>query len=231
MLTRTPAVRFTMVASLAIAVLSVAVWSYCAASQIPEPKTEPKIIDPGDATRAPSDAVVLFDGKDLSKWVSLKDGGPAKWEVKDGAMVVVRGTGDIRTKQEFDDFQLHIEWATPAEVVGESQGRGNSGVFLQGRYEVQVLDSYNNKTYYHGQAGSIYKQYAPLVNVSRKPGEWQTYDIIYHAPRFDEQGKLLAPGTITLLQNGVLVQDHVEIKGGTAAAGAPKYHAHGLKEP
>ena len=124
MLTRTPSVRFTMFASLAIAVPGVAVWSYCAASQIPDPKTEPKIIDPGDATRAPSDAVVLFDGKDLSKWVSLKDGGPAKWEVKDGAMVVVRGAGDIRTKQEFDDFQLHIEWATPAEVVGE----GRAGV-------------------------------------------------------------------------------------------------------
>jgi Domain of Unknown Function (DUF1080) len=141
MLSRTSSIRFAMFASLAIAVAATAVWSYCGASQIPEPKAEPKIIDPGDATRAPSDAIVLFDGKDLSNWVSVKDGGPAKWEVKDGAMVVVRGTGDIRTKQEFDDFQLHIEWATPAEIVGESQGRGNSGVFLQGLYEVQVLDS------------------------------------------------------------------------------------------
>src|SRR5215467_13553149 len=229
MLTRTPAVRFTMFASLSIAVLSVAVWSYCAASQIPEPKTEPKIIDPGDATRAPSDAVVLFDGKDLSKWVSLKDGGPAKWEVKDGAMVVVRGTGDIRTKQEFDDFQLHIEWATPAEVVGESQGRGNSGVFLQGRYEVQVLDSYNNKTYFHGQAGSIYKQYAPLVNACRKPGEWQTYDVIFKAPKFDEQGKVTERARITVLQNGVLVQNNVEIYGNTWHDKPALYIAHGPK--
>src|SRR5262244_3950948 len=140
MLKRTPSVRFTMFASLAIAVLSVAVWSYCAASQIPAPKTEPKIIDPGDATRAPSDAIVLFDGKDLSNWASVNGEGPAKWEVKDGAMVVVRRTGAIRTKREFDDIQLHIEWATPAEVVGDDQGRGNSGVFLQGRYELQVLD-------------------------------------------------------------------------------------------
>src|SRR5215470_8463441 len=231
MLIRTPSVRFTMFASLAIAVLSVAVWSYCAASQIPEPKTEPKIIDPGDATRAPSDAVVLFDGKDLSKWVSLKDGGPAKWEAKDGSMVVARGTGSIRTKREFDDIQLHIEWATPAEVVGDDQGRGNSGIFLQGVYEVQVLDSYNNKTYFHGQAGSIYKQYAPLVNACRKPGEWQTYDIIYHAPRFDADGILQKPGTVTVLQNGVLVQDNVEIKGSTGPAGAPKYQAHPLKQP
>src|SRR5215468_11021029 len=137
MLTRILSVRFAMFASLAILIGAAAVWSYCAASQIPEPKVEPKIIDPGDATRAPSDAIVLFDGKDLSNWASAKDGGPAKWEVKDGAIVVVRGAGDIRTKREFDDFQLHIEWATPSEVVGESQGRGNSGVFLQGRYEVK----------------------------------------------------------------------------------------------
>jgi hypothetical protein len=146
-------------------------------------------------------------------------------------VATVNGTGSIATKQAFGDCQLHVEWASPAEVNGEGQGRGNSGIYLQGRYEVQVLDSYHNQTYYHGQAGSIYKQYAPLVNVCRKPGEWQAYDIIYHAPRFDGGGKLQKPATVTVLQNGVLVQDHVEIKGGTSYKGAPKYEAHPLKQP
>jgi hypothetical protein len=228
MLTRISSVRFAMFASLAIAVAAAAAWSYFAAVQIPEPKTEPKIIDSGDATRAPSDAVVLFDGKDLSNWVSVNGEGPAKWEVKDGAMVVVRGTGAIRTKREFDDVQLHIEWATPAEVVGESQGRGNSGVFLQGRYEIQVLDSYNNKTYFHGQAGAIYKQYPPLVNACRKPGEWQTYDIIYHAPIFGDDGRVKKKATITALHNGVLIQDHAEVFGTTIHEPVfPKYEKHG----
>jgi len=194
--------------------------------EVPPPKEEPKIIDAGPP---PADAIVLFDGKDLSQWKSDK-GGPAMWDVKDG-VATVNGTGSISTKRGFGDCQLHVEWATPAEVKGEGQGRGNSGVYLQGRYEVQVLDSYNNKTYYHGQAGSIYKQSAPLVNVSRKPGEWQTYDIIYHAPRFNEKRELVKPGTVTLLQNGVLVQDNVAIRGGTAASGAPKYQFHSMKEP
>src|SRR6266436_68642 len=167
--------------------------------EIPPPKNEPRIIEPGPP---PSDAIILFDGRDLSRWKSDK-GGPAKWEVKDG-VAIVNGTGSIATKQEFSDCQLHIEWASPDEVKGEGQGRGNSGIFLQGRYELQVLDSYNNKTYFHGQAGAVYKQSAPLVNACREPGEWQTYDIIYHAPRFDDQGKLLKPATITVLQNGVL---------------------------
>ncbi len=228
MLTRTTSVRFALFASFAIAVSSVAAWSYGEAFQIPEPKTEPKIIDPGDASRAPSDAIVLFDGKDLSNWVTVNGGAPAKWDVKDGAMVVVRGTGAIRTKQEFDDVQLHIEWATPAEVVGEGQGRGNSGVFLQGKYEVQVLDSYNNKTYFHGQAGSVYKQYPPLVNASRKPGEWQTYDIIYHAPIFGDDGRVKKKATITVLHNGVLIQDHSEIFGPTTHEPVfPAYVKHG----
>src|SRR5204862_1827296 len=137
-------------------------------------------------------------------WVSEKDGSEAKWEIKDG-VATVNGTGSIRTKQEFGDCQLHVEWASPEEVKGEGQGRGNSGIYLQGRYELQVLDSYRNKTYYHGQAGAIYKQHAPLVNASREPGEWQTYDIIYHAPKF-EGDKLLKPATITVLHNGVLIQ-------------------------
>jgi len=200
-----------------------AAWHY---GEIPPPKDEPKIIEAGPP---PSDAIVLFDGKDLSQWQGDK-GGPAKWEVKDG-VATVNGTGNISTRRAFGDCQLHVEWATPVEVKGTGQGRGNSGVYLQGRYEVQVLDSYNNKTYYHGQAGAIYKQTAPLVNVCRRPGEWQTYEIIYHAPKFDPQGKLLAPATVTVLQNGVLVQDHTEIKGSTSFAGAPKYQAHSPKEP
>jgi len=195
--------------------------------EIPPPKAEPRVINPGPP---PSDAIVLFDGKGLSEWKSDKDGGPARWEIKDGA-ATVNGTGGISTKKSFGDCQLHIEWATPAEVKGEGQGRGNSGVFLQGRYEIQVLDSYDNKTYYHGQAGAVYKQHAPLVNACRKPGEWQAYDIIYHAPRFNEAGKLLKPATVTVLQNGVLIQDNVQIMGGTVNKGEPRYKAHPLKQP
>ena len=194
--------------------------------EIPPPKNEPRVIEPGPP---PSDAIVLFDGRNLSQWKGDKDG-PAKWEIKDG-VATVNGTGSISTKQEFGDCQLHIEWASPEEVKGEGQGRGNSGIFLSGRYELQVLDSYNNKTYYHGQAGSIYKQSAPLVNASREPGEWQTYDVIYRAPRFDAKGALLKPGAMTVLHNGVLVQDNTEIKGMTGPSGAPKYVAHALKEP
>jgi len=190
--------------------------------EIPPPKDEPRVIEPGPP---PSDAIILFDGEDLSQWKSDKDGGPARWTVKNG-FATVNGTGGISTKKSFGDCQLHIEWATPAEVKGEGQGRGNSGIFLQGHYEIQILDSY-----YHGQAGSVYKQYAPLVNACRKPGEWQAYDIIYRAPRFDNDGELLRPGTLTLLQNGVLVQDHVEILGPTARPGKPKYEVHPLKEP
>jgi hypothetical protein len=195
--------------------------------QVPPPKDEPRVVDPGPP---PSDAIILFDGGDLSQWKSDKDGGPAKWEIKDGA-AIVNGTGGISTKRGFGDCQLHIEWATPSEVKGEGQGRGNSGIFLQGRYEIQILDSYDNKTYYNGQAGAVYKQYAPLVNVCREPGEWQVYDIIYHAPRFDGTGRLLKPGTVTILQNGVLIQDNAEIQGPTARPGKPKYEAHPLKLP
>ena len=196
----------------------------------PPPKKEPPIITPGKtAGDAPSDAVVLFDGKDLSRWRSVNDGGEAKWKVKDGYAEVLRGTGDIATKQEFGDCQLHIEWATPTEAKGEGQERGNSGVFLMERYEVQVLDSYNNKTYYHGQAGAIYKQHAPLVNACRKPGEWQTYDIIFKAPKFDEQGKVTERARITVMQNGVLIQNNVEIYGNTWHDTAANYIAHGPK--
>jgi len=195
-------------------------------AEIPPPKDEPRVVNPGPP---PADAIVLFDGQDLNQWKNEKDG-PAKWDVKDGVMTVNQ-TGSILTKQAFGDCQLHVEWATPAEVKGNGQERGNSGVYLQGHYEVQVLDSYNNPTYFHGQAGSVYKQHAPLVNASRKPGEWQAYDIIFHAPRFDAAGKVLQPGTVTVLHNGVLVQDHAEILGATSHIGRPKYAAHPLKQP
>lgn len=185
---------------------------------------EPEVVTPGDRNEAPSDAIVLFDGKDLSKWKG-KDG-EAKWEVKNGAVTVVAGAGPIETKQEFGDVQLHIEWRTPKKVSGEGQGRGNSGIFLQGLYELQVLDSYNNRTYANGQAGSIYKQSIPLVNATKAPGEWQVYDIIYRAPEFSGK-ELTKAGRITVFLNGVLIQDHTEIKGTTEYIGAPKIIPHG----
>jgi hypothetical protein len=185
---------------------------------------EPAVVEPGPVGGPPSDAVVLFDGKDLSKW-----DGADKWEVKDG--YAISGGNDIQTKQGFGDCQLHVEWATPEKVEGDGQGRGNSGVFLMGLYEVQVLDSFNNKTYFDGQAAAIYKQHPPLVNACRKPGEWQTYDIIFEAPRFDAKKKLVRPAYITVLQNGVLVQNHFEIKGTTEWDQAPHYDAHPAKLP
>jgi hypothetical protein len=197
----------------------------------PAPKTAPAVVVPGRSNSdPPSDAIVLFDGRDLTRWRGA-DGGPAKWTVRDGYVEVAAGTGDIATAQKFGDAQLHIEWATPSVVKGEGQERGNSGVFLMGRYEVQVLDSYGNDTYYHGQAGAVYKQHAPLVNVSRKPGEWQAYDIIFHAPRFDEQGKVVDRARITVLQNGVLIQNNVEIYGNTYHDRPALYTAHPAEEP
>ena len=193
--------------------------------ELPAPSTEPSVINPGPP---PSDAVVLFNGKDLSAWTGT--GGEPKWEIEDGA-AIVNGSGSISTKESFGDCQLHIEWAAPADVKGEGQGRGNSGVYFQGRYEVQVLDSFTNKTYFHGQAAGIYKQHAPLVNAARKPGEWQAYDIVFHAPRFDVSGAVVRPGTFTVFHNGVLVQDHVEILGTTSHQGRPKYAAHGARLP
>ena len=184
----------------------------------------PPVVDPGPPGGPPSDAIVLFDGKDLSQW----EGGD-KWLVKDG-VATVKG-GGITSKQGFGDCQLHVEWAAPAEVSGKGQGRGNSGIYLMGRYEVQVLDSYNNETYPDGQAGSLYKQWPPLVNASRKPGEWQTFDIIFKAPRFDSDGKLASPGHVTVLHNGVLVQNHAELQGSTAWDRPPEYEAHPAKLP
>jgi hypothetical protein len=187
---------------------------------------EPAMVTPGDHSAPPSDAIVLFDGSGFSNWETA-NGDAVKWKLENGAMTVQKGAGDIRTKQAFGDCQLHIEWRTPSEVVGNSQGRGNSGIFLQSTYEVQVLDSYNNRTYSNGQAASIYKQHMPLVNASRPPGEWQTYDIIYEAPIFHDDGSLARPAFITVIHNGVLVQNHVMLKGHTPYIGLPKYNAHG----
>jgi len=196
----------------------------------------PPIVDPGTAStqdtpgRPPSDAVVLFDGKDLSKWTG-KDGGPAQWKVENGYMEVVAKTGYIATHDSFGDCQLHVEFAEPTPPHGESQERGNSGVFLMGLYEMQVLDSYENKTYADGQASAVYGQYPPLVNASRPPATWQTYDIIFHGPRFGADGKLLHPARVTILHNGVLTQDNVELTGPTAHGERPPYKQHPEKLP
>jgi hypothetical protein len=188
------------------------------------PWAEPAVVDPGPVGGPPSDAIVLFDGKDLSKW-----DGAQPWKIQDG--YAISNGNDIRTKQGFGDCQLHVEWATPEKVEGEGQGRGNSGVFLMGLYEVQILDSYQNKTYFDGQAAAIYKQHPPLVNACRKPDEWQTYDIVFEAPRYDPQGGLTRPAFITVLQNGVLVQNHFQIQGETAWDSPPKYKVHPAKLP
>jgi hypothetical protein len=190
----------------------------------------PKIITPVVGNKPPSDAIVLFDGKDLSQWQGDK-GKDAQWTVEKGIVTVKKGTGGLQTKQSFGSCQLHIEWRTPSKVEGESQGRGNSGIFLMGLYELQVLDSYDNKTYSNGQAGSIYKQHIPLVNASLKPGEWQVYDVIFTAPKFKEDGSLLSPAKFTVLQNGVLVQNNVEVKGETVYIGQPEYKSHNEKGP
>ena len=191
---------------------------------------QPKIVTPGVATSnaamtAPSDAIVLFDGKDLSQWKS--DKGDAKWIVHDGIVTVDKKAGDILTKKEFGDFQLHIEWQIPTTITGESQARGNSGIYLQDKYEVQVLDSYNSETYVNGQAASIYKQSPPLVNAMRKPGEWNVYDIIYTAPTFTKDGRYRTYPTVTVIHNGVLVQNNTTIIGTTEYIGFPKVAPHG----
>ncbi|MGD2124167.1 MAG: DUF1080 domain-containing protein [Gemmatimonadota bacterium] len=191
---------------------------------------EPGLVTPGRQGTPPSDAIVLFDGTDLGMWTH-EDGREAEWTVEDGVVTVAPGTGDIRTRQGFGDVQLHIEWRAPAEVVGEGQGRGNSGVFLMERYEVQVLDSYENRTYSNGQAGSIYKQHIPLVNASRPPGMWQSYDVVFIAPRFNPDGTLVSPAYMTVFHNGVLVQNHAELQGPTVYIGLPEYEAHGHREP
>ncbi|TRZ46484.1 DUF1080 domain-containing protein [Robertkochia solimangrovi] len=176
----------------------------------------------------PSDAEILFDGSNLDAWKSVDNGEAAKWIINpDGSMTVKDGAGDIETKERFGDIQLHIEWKNPETPRGEGQHRGNSGIFLQGKYELQVLDNYDNPTYVNGQAGSLYKQYPPLVNAANPSGEWQKYDIIYHAPQWDKDGNKTKAATITVLLNGVLVQDHTVLYGTTEYIGWPKDEKHG----
>jgi hypothetical protein len=190
-------------------------------------RPRPKVVNPGPP---PSDAVVLFDGKDLSQWRS-NDSMPAQWTVQNGYVEVKPGTGTLSTARGFGDVQLHIEWATPAEVKGEGQERGNSGIFLMGIYELQVLDSYNNDTYPDGQAGAVYGENPPLVNPTKGPGQWQSYDVVFHRPRFKADGTLESPARMTVFLNGVLIQDNFELVGPTANRARPPYKAHPDKLP
>ena len=198
-------------------------------AQITDPKAtevwepEPRIVDPGKTNLSPPSDAIILDADDFQH----RNGSAVKWDIEGGVMTVKKGTGPIFTKESFGDIQLHLEWRAPSVIESEDQGRGNSGVFLQNRYEVQVLDSYENRTYSNGQAGSIYKQYMPLVNAMRAPGEWQTYDIIFDAPEFNSDGIRIKPGYITVIHNGVLIQNHVEIQGTSEYIGLPKNIAHG----
>ncbi|HEX8849462.1 MAG TPA: DUF1080 domain-containing protein [Gemmatimonadaceae bacterium] len=194
----------------------------------------PRIVTPGATNDAPpSDAIVLFDGTNLDQWVATRDGSPAGWSVADGIMTVVKPAGDIQTKRAFTDYQLHIEWRIPTGITGSGQARGNSGIFLastengQQGYELQVLDSYGNTTYVNGQAGAMYKQSPPLVNPNRKPGEWQSYDVVWTAPRFNADGSVASPAYVTAFLNGVLVQNHTPLRGVTLYIGTPYYKPHG----
>jgi hypothetical protein len=189
----------------------------------------PPIITPGTEStqakegRPPSDAIILFNGHDLNNWEQVKGGGPANWTIGKGYFATVPSSGDIQTKEKYGDCQLHVEWATPNPPHGHDQDRGNSGVFLHGLYEIQVLDSFDNVTYADGQAGAVYGQYPPLVNASRKPGEWQMYDIVFHEARFDANGNVTRRANVTVFYNGVLVQDHVEMTGPTQNHARPPY--------
>jgi hypothetical protein len=193
----------------------------------------PPVVTPG-ATDAgpPSDAIVLFDGTSLDEWVNTKDKAPAGWTVASGVATVEKRAGNIETRRRFRNFQLHLEWRVPANVTGSGQGRGNSGVFLASTgpgddgYELQILDSYNNPTYVNGQAGAIYKQFAPLVNAMRKPGDWQTYDVIWTAPVFAADGKVTSPARVTALHNGVLILNNVTLAGETLYIGKPFYRPY-----
>ena len=182
--------------------------------------------NPNQVGKPPSDAIILFDGSNFDHWESIK-GGEVKWKLIDGAMEVVRGTGTIQTKEKLGYGQYHVEWCTPKEVKGNGQGRGNSGFFPLSGPEVQVLDSYKNSTYSHGQAGSIYNRYPPLVNACRAPGVWQTYDVIVHAPIMDKDGKYIRKSAYTVLHNGVLIQDNMEVGGGVGKTGHLRLQDHG----
>lgn len=206
----------------------------------------PEVVTPGENGQAPSDAIVLFDGENIDNWGMAPRGerlnilnsdnedrttGPSEWTVENGVMTVAPGTGDIMTRKGFGDIQLHLEWKTPKEIDGEGQGRGNSGIFLQGLYEIQILDSYENPTYPNGQAGSVYKQSIPLFNASLPPGEWQTFDIFFEAPVFRDDGRLVKPAYVTVVHNGVLIQHHTRIEGPTVFRGLPEYTKHPEKLP
>jgi hypothetical protein len=188
-----------------------------------------KVAPGATAGAAPSDAVVLFNGRNLDAWVQSNDHSPARWKVHDGIMTVDKSAGDIETRRKFKNYQLHLEWRIPADITGEGQARGNSGLFLAAAgdgYEIQILDSYQNKTYVNGQAAAVYKQSPPLVNASRKPGEWQTYDVVWTAPAFAAAGGVDAPAYVTVLHNGVLVQNHFALAGETRYIGKPSYHPY-----
>ncbi len=230
-----PVSTFVVFAALAIVAAPVL------AQQEQKPKPEetevwtpvPPVVTPGPTDSAPpSDAIILFDGKSEDEWVSAQDHTPAKWIVGDGVLLVAKGTGNIETRRSFKDYQLHIEWRIPENITGSSQARGNSGVFLaslgpgDAGYELQVLDSYNNATYVNGMAGSLYKQSIPLANAARKPGEWQSYDVVWTAPRFHSDGTLDTPAYATVFWNGVLVDDHFQLKGQTLYIGQPFYKAY-----
>lgn len=227
----------------AAGILTLAAQTACQAQ--PDPKwlghdrlrPQPAAVNPGTAStqekagQPPSDAVVLFNGGNLDQWVSM-DGSPTRWIAREDYMECVKGSGYIRTRQNFGDCQLHLEFAAPVPPDGEGQGRGNSGLFFgMGRYEIQILDSYKNVTYADGSAGSLYGQYPPLVNASRPPGQWQTYDVIYTAPRFDQQAKLVSPARVTLFHNGVLVQNNSELTGPTSWLERAPYSPHPEKTP
>jgi hypothetical protein len=227
----------SLVSTAALIAVTVPLFAQAPAKPKPE-ETEvwepvPKVVTPGATCgAAPSDAIVLFDGKNLDEWVTNKDKSPAKWDVANGVMTVNKSGGNIETKRSFTNYQLHIEWKIPANITGSGQARGNSGVFLASTgpgddgYELQVLDAYENKTYVNGMAGSLYKQAIPLVNPARKPGEWQSYDVVWMAPTFKSDGSLDTPAYATVFFNGVLVENHFELKGQTLYIGKPFYKAY-----
>ncbi|HLZ44027.1 MAG TPA: DUF1080 domain-containing protein [Candidatus Sulfotelmatobacter sp.] len=230
---------YLLMLGFAILIISASVLAQQPAAQAaPEAKPEdtevwkpvPPVVTPGATDAAPpSDAIVLFDGKNLDQWVSVKDKSPAKWIVSDGVITVNKQAGNIETKRSFKNYQLHLEWKIPENVTGSGQLRGNSGLFLastgegDGGYELQILDSYKNETYVNGMAASIYKQNPPLVNANRKPGEWQTYNVVWTAPTFNADGSVKTPAYVTVFFNGVLVQNHFELKGETLYIGQPSY--------